>query len=30
MTNLLAQCRNPLAQLPHFLRNLLRRFHTEW
>ena len=30
MTNLLAQRRNPLAQLPHFLRNLLRRFHTEW
>ncbi len=28
MSNLLAERRNPLAQLPHFLRNFLRRFHT--
>src|SRR4029453_931193 len=28
MTNLLAQCRNPLAQLSHFLGNFLRRFHS--
>jgi hypothetical protein len=28
MTNLLAERRNPLPQLPHFLRNFLRRFHT--
>ncbi len=28
VTNLLAQCRDPLPQLPYFLCNLLRRFHT--
>src|SRR5439155_16693096 len=28
VTDLLAEPRNPLAQLPNFLRNFLRRFHT--
>jgi hypothetical protein len=28
VTNLLAERRNPLAQVPNFLRNFLRRFHT--
>ena len=28
VTDLLAERRNPLTQLPHFLRNFLRRFHT--
>jgi len=29
VTNLLAEPWNPLAQLPNFLRNFLRRFHTD-
>jgi hypothetical protein len=29
MTDLLAERWNPLAQLPNFLRNFLRRFHTD-
>jgi hypothetical protein len=28
VTDLLAERWNPLAQLPNFLRNFLRRFHT--
>ena len=28
VSNLLAQCRNPLAQLAHLSRNFLRRFHV--
>src|ERR1044072_598896 len=28
VTDLLAESRNPLAQLPNFLCNFLRRFHT--
>jgi hypothetical protein len=28
VSNLLAQCRDPLAQLPHLGRNFLRRFHV--
>jgi hypothetical protein len=28
LSNLLADGGNPLAQFSHFLRNLLRRFHT--
>jgi hypothetical protein len=30
VTDLLAESRNPLAQLPNFLCNFLRRFHTVW
>ena len=30
MSDLLAERRNPLSQLPHFLRNFLRRFHMVW
>ena len=30
VTDLLAERRNPLAQLSYFLRNFLRRFHTVW
>jgi hypothetical protein len=28
-TDLLAERWNPLTQLPNFLRNFLRRFHTD-
>jgi len=30
VSDLLAERRNPLAELAHFLRNFLGRFHTVW
>jgi hypothetical protein len=30
VSDLLAERRNPLPQLAHFLRNFLGRFHTVW